>query len=262
MKRGSRRGHNDNGAPWSPCRRLRCGATAANCFHHERHHARRSRPSRGRRRDRRRACHFRCSWCDGPDARGFLDSQLTRNVPTVDDLASPVGYCSPKGRLLATFVMWRRRRRCRAARVAPNSPHRSRSGCGCTCCARRSRSTTRRAVARSTASSIRAYAPAPSRTMGRPARRRCDLAALSRRRGAPSLAAHRVARHVRPGRRRRRGDVAMARRPAGPADDRGRHAGPLRAADAEPRGARRRRLQEGLLPGSGSRRAQPVSRAS
>lgn len=42
----------------------------------------------------------------GPDARGFLDSQLTRNVPLAAAPASLAGYCSPKGRLLATFVVW------------------------------------------------------------------------------------------------------------------------------------------------------------
>lgn len=46
----------------------------------------------------------------GADAVGFLDSQLTRNVPAAAApgaaLASLAGYCSPKGRLLATFVVW------------------------------------------------------------------------------------------------------------------------------------------------------------
>ncbi|MEO8937049.1 MAG: folate-binding protein [Burkholderiaceae bacterium] len=43
----------------------------------------------------------------GPDARSFLDTQLTRNVPaSASSLASPAGYCSPKGRLLASFVIW------------------------------------------------------------------------------------------------------------------------------------------------------------
>jgi folate-binding protein YgfZ len=42
----------------------------------------------------------------GADAIAFLDSQLTRNVPP-SGTASPAGYCSPKGRLLATFVIWR-----------------------------------------------------------------------------------------------------------------------------------------------------------
>lgn len=42
----------------------------------------------------------------GPDARTFLDSQLTRNVPQASAPASLAGYCSPKGRLLATFVVW------------------------------------------------------------------------------------------------------------------------------------------------------------
>ena len=41
----------------------------------------------------------------GVDARVFLDSQLTRNVPPVGT-ASLAGYCSPKGRLLASFIVW------------------------------------------------------------------------------------------------------------------------------------------------------------
>jgi folate-binding protein YgfZ len=42
----------------------------------------------------------------GADARTFLDSQLTRNVPSASGVASPAGYCSPKGRLLASLVIW------------------------------------------------------------------------------------------------------------------------------------------------------------
>ncbi len=47
----------------------------------------------------------------GADARSFLDTQLTRNVPVIAEgrslsRASIAGYCSPKGRLLATFVVW------------------------------------------------------------------------------------------------------------------------------------------------------------
>ncbi|MBY4897471.1 folate-binding protein YgfZ [Cupriavidus sp. AU9028] len=45
---------------------------------------------------------------EGDDAATFLHSQLTN---AVDDLAPGqarlAGYCSPKGRLLATFLMWR-----------------------------------------------------------------------------------------------------------------------------------------------------------
>lgn len=41
----------------------------------------------------------------GADTRTFLDGQLTRDVPT-DGAASLAGYCSPKGRLLATFTIW------------------------------------------------------------------------------------------------------------------------------------------------------------
>ncbi len=47
----------------------------------------------------------------GVDVRSFLDSQLTRNVPVLEpersvSRASIAGYCSPKGRLLASFVVW------------------------------------------------------------------------------------------------------------------------------------------------------------
>ena len=47
----------------------------------------------------------------GDDARSFLDSQLTRNVPEAAapgaaGVASLAGYCSPKGRLLASLVIW------------------------------------------------------------------------------------------------------------------------------------------------------------
>ena len=43
----------------------------------------------------------------GKDARAFLDAQLTRNVPADRSAgASPFGYCSPKGRLLANGVVW------------------------------------------------------------------------------------------------------------------------------------------------------------
>jgi folate-binding protein YgfZ len=42
----------------------------------------------------------------GADARTFLDGQLTRNVPIGEGSASPAGYCSPKGRLLASLVIW------------------------------------------------------------------------------------------------------------------------------------------------------------
>jgi folate-binding protein YgfZ len=44
----------------------------------------------------------------GPDAAAFLNSQLTQDMLNLDDRqASLAGYCSPKGRLLATFVAWR-----------------------------------------------------------------------------------------------------------------------------------------------------------
>jgi tRNA-modifying protein YgfZ len=44
----------------------------------------------------------------GPDAAAFLNGQLTQDMLHLDEgRASLAGYCSPKGRLLATFVAWR-----------------------------------------------------------------------------------------------------------------------------------------------------------
>lgn len=43
----------------------------------------------------------------GPEARKFLHGQLTQDVETLAaGQARLAGYCSPKGRLLATFVLW------------------------------------------------------------------------------------------------------------------------------------------------------------
>ncbi len=43
----------------------------------------------------------------GADARGFLHGQLTQDVThLVPGTARPAGYCTAKGRLLASFVMW------------------------------------------------------------------------------------------------------------------------------------------------------------
>ena len=45
----------------------------------------------------------------GDDAKTFLHGQLTQDVLKLDDAqARLAGYCSPKGRLLASFVMWQR----------------------------------------------------------------------------------------------------------------------------------------------------------
>lgn len=46
---------------------------------------------------------------EGADAQSFLQGQLTNNVAALDDTRSQyAGYCTPKGRLLAAFLMWRR----------------------------------------------------------------------------------------------------------------------------------------------------------
>ena len=46
----------------------------------------------------------------GDDARSFLHGQLTSDVMQLDATAARLaGYCSPKGRLLATFVVWQGR---------------------------------------------------------------------------------------------------------------------------------------------------------
>ena len=44
----------------------------------------------------------------GPDAASFLHSQLTQDIERLDERhARLAGYCSAKGRLLASFVVWR-----------------------------------------------------------------------------------------------------------------------------------------------------------
>lgn len=44
----------------------------------------------------------------GPDAAAFLHSQLTQDIATLGDgEARLAGYCSAKGRLMATFIVWR-----------------------------------------------------------------------------------------------------------------------------------------------------------
>src|SRR5690606_3421888 len=44
---------------------------------------------------------------EGPDAAAFLNGQLTQDMLHLADApALLAGYCSPQGRLLATFVVW------------------------------------------------------------------------------------------------------------------------------------------------------------
>jgi folate-binding protein YgfZ len=47
--------------------------------------------------------------CEGPDARAFLQGQLTSDVNALTpDRCHYSGYCTAKGRLLATFLLWQR----------------------------------------------------------------------------------------------------------------------------------------------------------
>ena len=44
----------------------------------------------------------------GPDTQAFLQGQLTCDVQALQTGTSTYGgYCTPKGRLLATFLLWR-----------------------------------------------------------------------------------------------------------------------------------------------------------
>lgn len=44
---------------------------------------------------------------DGADAQGFLQGQLTNDVAALDAMHSQyAGYCTPKGRLLASLLLW------------------------------------------------------------------------------------------------------------------------------------------------------------
>lgn len=46
--------------------------------------------------------------CSGADAGAFLHSQLTSDIAALDSGRSQYsGYCTPKGRLLASFLVWR-----------------------------------------------------------------------------------------------------------------------------------------------------------
>jgi folate-binding protein YgfZ len=46
---------------------------------------------------------------DGPDTQTFLQGQLTNNINALTATRSQYsGYCTPKGRLLATFLLWQK----------------------------------------------------------------------------------------------------------------------------------------------------------
>ena len=74
----------------------------------------------------------------GEDAASFLHSQLTNDVEHLGDAeARLAGYCSPKGRLQASFLMWRN-----AESVFLQLPRRTpcchcKSACRCSSCAQR-----------------------------------------------------------------------------------------------------------------------------
>jgi tRNA-modifying protein YgfZ len=54
--------------------------------------------------------HFDLIQFTGEDAQSFLQGQLTCDVSKVSSSAAPVatygGYCNPKGRMLASFLLW------------------------------------------------------------------------------------------------------------------------------------------------------------
>jgi folate-binding protein YgfZ len=52
--------------------------------------------------------HFGLIQFSGEDAQDFLQGQLTCNLKKINpDIAQYGGYCTPKGRLLATFLLWK-----------------------------------------------------------------------------------------------------------------------------------------------------------
>jgi folate-binding Fe-S cluster repair protein YgfZ len=73
----------------------------------------------------------------GDDATTFLHGQLTNDVEALAvDSAQWTGWCTPKGRLLASFLLVRRRSVISSS-FPPKSRPPSRSACRCSCCARR-----------------------------------------------------------------------------------------------------------------------------
>ena len=178
------------------------------------------------------------------------------------------GYCSPKGRLLASFVVWSRSRHdevlaglqrrpaagdaeaavdVRAARQV-QAQRRQRRAAAVRAGRRRSRGWPGRSAA--------AGGVEPSRRR----RRRPDPPARRGRSTAPRAA-------LALGRRRARALPALAldgwrwlEVHSGVARVVGRHGGAVRAADGEPRTGGRRQFPEGLLPGPGGGGAQPVPR--
>ena len=200
----------------------------------------------------------------GADAAAFLQSQLTQDVVGLQTGEARLsGYCTAKGRLLASFVVWRMAPTSSACCAAPTWLLRCASACRCTCCARVAASTMRAVSGRcsdwpvpqrsgSPWSAAMARAPA-RRTM---ADRRCRRSTQVPRwllvppAGVqpPALPALGPA------------SVALARGDERRAENHGGHGGAVRAADDQFRAGRRRELSEGLLSGPGSGGAKPVSR--
>ena len=194
----------------------------------------------------------------GAEAAKFLHGQLTQDVEHLQEgQVKLAGYCSAKGRLLASFVMWR------------GGPEEVLLACSAdllpAVLKRLSMFVLRAKCKLSDASAelplwglAGAAAAAPAATAGV---NRCRCRTLRWRAARrPRLVGGRAeaARARRPGAGHRR--LALA----GSAQRRGahrrRHVRAIRAADGEPGTGGRRELPEGLLPRAGNRRAQPVPR--
>jgi len=81
----------------------------------------------------------------GEDAAGFLHNLLTNDITHIPaDGARHAGMCTAKGRLIASFLIWREgadygaKARTTCCSFPPTSCRPSTRSCRCTCCAARS----------------------------------------------------------------------------------------------------------------------------
>ena len=209
----------------------------------------------------------------GADAEAFLQGQLSCDVSTLAQGACRYGsYNSPKGRMLANFVLWRDARAndgfamLLSADIAEAVAKRLRMYVlrSKVAIADVSSETQRVGVGGPEgAAAIRASVRIGSGAPRSATRRRCFAPGLAgaafRRAGARER--HRSSRPLHGPRhacRLRR--LALAHDPGGDAGDHRRDAGCIRRAGSEPGHSRRHRLPERLLHGSGDHRPHPIPR--